>query len=84
MVNRRSERKDVTGHDAYIIVEALTFAVEALSKLPIEFRPTDNIEDMKRLIEELIKEDAAVAKLQMIAQQRLAALVAHVRRWDRP
>jgi hypothetical protein len=30
------ERREVTGRDAYIIVEALTFSVEALGKLPIE------------------------------------------------
>jgi hypothetical protein len=34
-----SQRKEVTRCDAYIVVEALTFAVEGLSKLPIEFRP---------------------------------------------
>ena len=38
------QQTEVTGRDAYIIVEALTFAVEALSKLPIEFRPDNNIE----------------------------------------
>ena len=79
-----AERIDVTRRDAFIIVEALTFAVEALSKLPIEFRPDSDIEDMKRLIDELIKEDAAVAQMQMIAQRRLAALLAHVRRQGRP
>lgn len=42
-----SQRKEVTGRDAYIMVEALTFAVEALSKLPIELRPDSNIGDMK-------------------------------------
>jgi hypothetical protein len=75
-----SERNGVTGRDAYIIVEALTFTVEALSKLPIEFRPDNNIDDMKRLIDELIKNDATVAQAQMIAHRRLAALLAHVRR----
>jgi hypothetical protein len=45
-----SQRKDVTSRDAYIIVEALTFAVEALSKLPIEYRPDNNIADMMRLL----------------------------------
>jgi hypothetical protein len=29
------ERREVTGRDAYIIVEALAFSVEALGKLPI-------------------------------------------------
>ena len=34
-----SQRKEVAGRDAYIMVEALAFTVEALSKPPIEFRP---------------------------------------------
>ena len=56
-----SQRKEITGRDGYIIVEALTFAVEALSKLPIEHRPDSNIDDMKRLIEAAIKQDELLA-----------------------
>jgi len=47
-----SERKKITARDAYIMVEALTFTIEALSGLPIELRPDNNITDMKRLIED--------------------------------
>ena len=79
-----SQRKEVTGGDAYIIVEALTFAVEALSKLPIEFQPDSNIGDMKRLIDEMMKEDASLGQAQQIAQRRLAILLAHAGRQGRP
>ena len=79
-----SQRKEITDRDGYIIVEALTFAVEALSKLPIEHRPDSNIDDMKRLIEAAIKQDATLGQLQKIAQRRLAALLAHVGGQGRP
>jgi hypothetical protein len=75
-----SERREVTGRDAYIMVEALAFAVEALSKLPIEFRPDNNIADMMRLIDDLVMQDATLAQAQAIAQRRLMMLIAHVRR----
>jgi hypothetical protein len=39
--------QEATGRGAYLIVEAPTFAVEALSRLPIELRPDSNIDDMK-------------------------------------
>lgn len=38
------ERKEITGRDAYIMVEALTFTIEALSGLPIELRPDSNMD----------------------------------------
>src|ERR1700704_2198053 len=72
-----SQRKEVTGRDAFIIVEALTFAVEALSRLPIEFRPDNNINDMKRLIDEAVKQDRTLAQAQLIAHRRLRMLLAH-------
>jgi hypothetical protein len=78
-----SQRKEVTGRDAYIMVEALTFAVEALSKLPIELRPDSNIDDMKRLIEEALRQEASLAQAQLIAHRRLAMLIAHIGRQDR-
>jgi hypothetical protein len=70
-----SQRKEVTGRDAYIMVEALTFAVEALGKLPIEFRPDNNIADMMRLIDDLVIKDATLAQAQ-------AMLLAHFGRRD--
>ena len=63
--------KDLTGRDAYVMVEALTFAIEALSGLPIEHRPDNNIVDMKRLLDDIVKGDASVALHQSIARKRL-------------
>jgi hypothetical protein len=59
------------------IVEALTFSVEALGKRPIEYRPSNNIADMMRLIDQLVKQDATLSQTQEIAQRRLATLLAH-------
>jgi hypothetical protein len=53
--------------DRFIVVEALAFAVEALSGLPIELRPDNNIADMKRLIAEYVKSDAGLGQVQQIA-----------------
>ena len=69
--------------DAYIIVEALTFTIEALSGLPIELRPDNNITDMKRLIEEFVKQDANLAQSQLIARRRLQNVLTYVARPDR-
>jgi hypothetical protein len=52
-----SDQADVTGRDTYLLVEALTFTVEALGALPIEVRPDNNIGDMKRLVEKFVKYD---------------------------
>ena len=66
-----SNAKDLTGRDAYVMVEALTFTIEALSGLPIEHRPDNNIADMKRLLDDFVKGDASVALHQSIARKRL-------------
>jgi hypothetical protein len=66
-----SDRADVAGRDTYILVEALTFTIEALSGLPIELRPDNNIADMKRLVEEFVKHNAGLAQSQLIARRRL-------------
>jgi hypothetical protein len=66
-----SDHADVTGRDTYLLVEALTFTVEALSGLPIELRPDNNTTDMKRLVEEFVKHDAGLAHSQLIARLRL-------------
>jgi|NGEPerStandDraft_6_1074524.scaffolds.fasta_scaffold234613_1 hypothetical protein len=57
-----SDHKDLTGRDAYVIVEALTFTIEALSGLPIEHRPDNNIADMKRLVNPPSLQDPYVPK----------------------
>src|SRR5713101_2917826 len=77
------ERKDITGRDAYIMVEALTFTIEALSGPPIELRPDNNITDMKRLIEEFVKQNANLAQSQLIARRRLQNVLTYVARPDR-
>jgi hypothetical protein len=51
--------RNITGRDEFLLGEALTFAIEAFSKLPIELRPSNNIDDMKRLLEELVKNPEA-------------------------
>ena len=66
-----SDQKNITGRDAYILVEALSFTVEALSGLPIELRPDNNIAEMKRLLDEFVKHDAGLAQVQLIARRRL-------------
>jgi hypothetical protein len=58
--NSNVRPSDVTGRDTYLLVEALTFTVEALSGLPIELRPDNNTTDMKRLFEEFVKHDAVL------------------------
>ena len=78
-----SERKDITGRDAYIMAEALTFTIEALSGLPIELRPDNNITDMKRLIEEFVKQDANLAQSQLIARRRFQNILTYVARPNR-
>jgi len=77
-----SERKKIIARDAYIMVEALTFTIEALSGLPIELRPDNNITDMKRLIEDFVKQDANLARSQIIARPRLQNVLTYVARPD--
>ena len=72
-----SDQADVTGRDTYLLVEALTFAFEALSGLPIELRPDYNITDMKRLVEEFVKHDAGLAYSRMIGRRRLGYVLAY-------
>jgi hypothetical protein len=77
-----SERKKITARDAYIMVESLTFTIEALSGLPIELRPDNNITDMKRLIEDFVKQDANLAQSQIIARRRHQNVLTYVARPD--
>ena len=70
-----SNPKDLTGRDAYVMVEALTFTIEALSGLPIEHRPDNNIADMKQLVDAFVRHDASLAVSQKIARDRLAKVL---------
>jgi hypothetical protein len=74
-----AKRKDITGRDGYILVEALSFTIEAFSGLPIEFRPDNNITDMKRILDELIKQDTNLAQSQLLARRKLDQVLTHIR-----
>ena len=41
---------EITGRDLWIITEALATALVALEQLPAERQPTNNMEDMKKLL----------------------------------
>jgi hypothetical protein len=45
--------QSVTGRDHYIISMALTFAIEAIDRLPEQRRPYSDRDDMARLLEAL-------------------------------
>ena len=72
-----SKQADITGRDTYLLVEALTFTIEALRGLPIELRPDNNIADMKRLVENFVKHDGGLAQSQLIARRRLGHVLAY-------
>jgi hypothetical protein len=72
--------KEVTGRDGYILVEALAFTIEALSALPFDFRPDNNITDMKRILDGLIKQDANLARSQWLARRKLDQVLTHRQR----
>ena len=66
--------------DNHVIVEALSFTIEALSGLPIEYRPDNNITDMKRILDELITGDSNLALHQSTARRRFEIVLTHFRR----
>jgi hypothetical protein len=67
--------KGITGRDTYILAEALAFTIEAFSGLPIEFRPENNITDMKRILDDLIKHDRGLAQSQLLARRELDQVI---------
>jgi hypothetical protein len=69
------DNDNISPREKFILVEALAFAVEGMSLLPIEHRPSNNIEHMKRMLEALVSADPALATFQGIAQRRLGALL---------
>jgi hypothetical protein len=71
--------KELTGRDGYILAEALVFTIEALSALPIEFRPDNNITDMKRILDGLVRRDATLAQSQWLARHKLDQVLTHSR-----
>jgi hypothetical protein len=77
-----AERTDITGRDRYLLVQALSFTIEAFNGLPVELRPENNITDMKLILDALIKQDANLAEFQMIARRKLEQVFTHSRRRD--
>jgi hypothetical protein len=67
--------KGQKSRDSYIILEALTFTIEAFEKLPIEYRPSNSIADMKRLVDVLVKRDVTLAQAQSLARRRLEVIL---------
>jgi hypothetical protein len=74
-----SDQKNPADRDGYILVEALTFTIEALSALPIEFRPDNSINAMKRIRDGLIRQDAALAQSQWFARRNVDQVLTHGR-----
>jgi len=74
-----SDQQNITGRDGYILVEALAFTIEALSALPIEFRPDNNITDMKRILDGLVRQDGTLAQSQWLARHKLDQVLTHRR-----
>jgi hypothetical protein len=47
---RPMPRKGVTGHDEWVIAQALATALVALEQLPPKFQPKAHMEDLKKLL----------------------------------
>jgi hypothetical protein len=65
-----------TIRDAYVIVEALAFTIEAFQRLPIEHRPDSNVAEMKRIVESLARQDGTLQQAQSLARRRLEIILA--------
>jgi hypothetical protein len=61
------------GRKQYLIADAIVFAIEAMSRLPDEYRPRSDIEDLKEILNEV--EHQHLALLQGHAKRRVDALV---------
>jgi hypothetical protein len=72
-----SDQQNTTGRDGNILVEALSFTIEALSALPFEFRPDNNIKGMKRILDGLIKSDADLAGSQWLARRKVEQVLTY-------
>jgi hypothetical protein len=60
----------VTGRDAYIVRKALAYAIEAINRLPPEWRQADEQEDMLTLFDAVAKPDEQ-AELRLTARAHL-------------
>jgi len=43
-------RKGITGHDGWVVTEALATALVALEQLPVKHQPRAHMEDIKKLL----------------------------------
>jgi CelD/BcsL family acetyltransferase involved in cellulose biosynthesis len=55
---------NVTGRDGYILAQALAFAIEVIDRLPEEWRPRSNRDDMLRLLEAMQPKTHAALRVQ--------------------
>ena len=69
-----ADNDNFSPRDKFVLVEALSFSVEALSVLPIEHRPDNNIADMKRLLDTFVSSDPTLSAFQDIAHRRFESL----------
>jgi hypothetical protein len=60
---------NVTGRDGYILAKALAFAIEVIDRLPEEWRPRSDRDDMLRLLEAI--QPKAQDDLRMLARAAL-------------
>jgi hypothetical protein len=58
MKNMKNSRED------YLIAEALLTAIEAMSRLPKEFRPENNIAELKKMLDEMSPSNLAMLQWQ--------------------
>jgi hypothetical protein len=54
-----------------LVKEALVFAIEGFSQIPIPFRPESDIRDLQTILLGLVQEDVSLASLQKQARDRL-------------
>ena len=48
--NTTPERPEITGHDDYIIAQALWLGVKSIDRMPKEYRQVSNRDDMLRIL----------------------------------
>jgi hypothetical protein len=73
------DQKNTVGREGYILVEALTFTIEALGVLPAEFPADNNITEMRRILDGLLKQDANFGRSQWLARHKLDRVLTHSR-----
>ena len=49
-LGERMPRKGITGHDGWVVTEALATALVALEQLPVKHQPRTHMEDLRKLL----------------------------------